>query len=228
MTERVHPTCSRECTHGLPRPPDDPAARAVPVYAGPRAHLPAEAPLSAAPRCAGCGYRGAWHEPATGKCPPETADKSGRRGQWKDAPPVDPSTWREIMRRDYLARMAAYDEAHAAYEPVVVPPPLIRARAPQGPEEIAGYQGRQAIGLGRKAAAAGWATEARYWRVHDGSEGCAVRLQKGDLYAVATWKRKAGKGGTKSGWEADIAYGVRRGDAPVKLTHTQLEGVITA
>jgi hypothetical protein len=131
------------------------------------------------------------------------------------------------MRRDWLARQAAHDAAHAPYEPVVVPPPRVPARAPRGPHELAGYGGRQAVGLGRQAVAAGWKVEAHYWQAHDGSEGCAVRMTRGDLYAVALWKRKPGKAGTKSGWEADDAYGVRRGDAPVKLTHTQLEGVIT-
>jgi hypothetical protein len=179
--------------------------------------------------CAGCGYGPQWHE-QTGehRCPPETADRNGRRGKWR-APEqhVDTASWREIMRRDYRARMAAYDEAHASYEPEVVPPPRVPARPPTGPAELAGYQGRQAVGLGRAAAAAGWAVEARYWQAHDGTEGCAVRMARDDLYAVATWKRSASKAGGKSGWGADIAYGVRRGVAPVKLTHTQLEGVIT-
>lgn len=178
-------------------------------------------------RCAGCGYDVTTHDP-DGTCHASTADKNGRRGKFRDAPPDGPGDWREIMRRDYLARVAKYEAERAAYAPIVVPPPQVPARPPAGPGEFAGYQGRQAVGLGRKAAAAGWAVEARYWRAHDGTEGCAVRMARDDLYAVATWSRKPGKQGSRSGWEADIAYGVRRGDAPVKLTHTQLEGVVTA
>jgi hypothetical protein len=175
--------------------------------------------------CAGCGYLFAFHQVGTGRCP---ADEGfAKTASYRRPPPIDRTEWREIMRRDYRARVAAYEAAHAPYVPVVVPPPLVPARPPQGPHELASYQGRQAAGLGKRAAAAGWAVSAHYWQVHDGSEGCAVKMAKADLFAVATWKRKPGKQGSKSGWEADIAYGVRRGDAPVKLTHTQLEGVIT-
>lgn len=176
--------------------------------------------------CAGCGYLFVYHRSETGHCP---ADEGfAKTARYRPPPPIDRTEWREIMRRDYLARVAAHEAAHAPYELVVVPPPLIPARAPTGPAELAGYQGRQAVGLGRKATAAGWQVSAAYWKTHDGSEGCAVKMQRDDLFAVATWTRKPGKAGSKSGWEADIAYGVRRGDAPVKLTHTQLEGVITA
>jgi hypothetical protein len=176
--------------------------------------------------CGGCGYLSGYHKLGSGHCP------NGEGGYLKTVtfsapPPPGEGDFRVIMRRDYQARMAAYDELHTTYEPEVVPPPIIAARAPAGPLELAGYQGKQAIGLGRKAAAAGWAVDARYWKAHDGTEGCAVRMTRDELYAVATWKRKPAKAGTGSGWEADIAYGVRRGDAPVKLTHTQLEGVIT-
>lgn len=179
--------------------------------------------------CAGCGYaREPWHELGSLKCPIETADKNGRRGKWRDPAPMDPyeANSAYVMRRDYLARMAAYDAAHAPYEPVVVPPPIVPARPPTGPGELAGYQGRQAVGLGRKAVAAGWLVEPWYWRAYDGTEGCAVKMLLGDLYAVATWERRPGQLGSKSGWSADLAYGVRRGDAPVRMTHTQLEGVV--
>jgi hypothetical protein len=227
MTERVHPVCTRECTHNLPRPPDDPARLAVPVYAGPGAHRPAVLAPPPGPQCAACGYAARWHELGTLRCPEAAGDKNGRRGKWRDAPPVDRTPWRDIMRRDAARRAAEYEAAHAVYVPEVAPPPLIAARAPHGPGELAGYGGRQAVGLGRKAIAAGWAVAAYYAMRHDAEEFCAIKLERDDLYAVATWTRKPGKRGSRSGWEADIAYGVRRGDAPVKLTHTQLEGVIT-
>ena len=175
--------------------------------------------------CAGCGYLLAYHQIGTGNCP---ADQGFvKTAKFREPPPIDRSDFRVIMRRDYLARKAKYEAEHAPYEPVVVPPPRIPARSPNGAGEIAGYGGRQAVGLGRKAVAAGWQVSAHYWQAHDGSEGCAIRMTRGDLCAVALWKRKPGKAGSKSGWEADDAFGVWRGDAPVKLTHTQLEGVIT-
>jgi hypothetical protein len=177
--------------------------------------------------CAGCGYLFAYHQIGTGNCPRDDGGYA-KTVKFRERPPVDRTPWREIMRRDWLARVAKYEAERAPYVPVIAPRPRIPARPPEGPHEMASYQGRQALGLGRKAAAAGWQVSAQYWQVHDGSEGCAVKMQRGDLFAVATWKRGAGKAGSKSGWEADIAYGVRRGDASVKLTHTQLEGVITA
>jgi hypothetical protein len=175
--------------------------------------------------CAGCGYARQWHELGTFKCPKETANKNGARGKWRDPLPIDMTDFRGIMRRDWLARQAAYDQASAVTEPEVVPPPLIPARWPAGPHELAGYQGRQAVGMGKRAVAAGWMVQARYWQAHDGTEGCAVSMRTDDLYAVATWKRAAGKAGTTSGWGADIAYGVKRGTMPIKMTHTELERV---
>lgn len=212
----VHPVCTRECRHNLPVPPR--VEESVPIVWGP--------PPVVTDRCGACGYDRSTHD-LDGKCHLSTADKNGRRGRFRAPPPVDPSDYRTIMRRDAEQRAADHAAANATYEPVVVPPPRVPARPPTGPGELAGYQGRQAVGLGRKAVAAGWQVNASYWQAHDGTEGCAVRMARGDLYAVACWSRKPGKQGSKTGWEGGIAYGVRRGDAPVKLTHTQLEGVIT-
>jgi hypothetical protein len=176
--------------------------------------------------CAGCGYRPEHHQVGTQCCP--TGDGGfAKMAKWREPAPIDRTPWRDIMRRDHAARMAKYAAERAPYESAVIAPPLVPARAPRDVGELAGHGGRQAVGLGRKAVAAGWRVAAFYWQVHDESEGCAVKMARDDLFAVACWKRKPGKQGSKSGWEADIAYGVRRGDAPVKLTHTQLEGVIT-
>lgn len=176
--------------------------------------------------CAGCGYLLAYHQVGT-QCCPAPLGGFAKTAKWRDPAPIDRTAWRDIMRRDHAARMAKYAAECAPYEPTVIPPPLVPARAPRNVGELAGYAGRQGVGLGRRAVAAGWRVAAFYWQAHDGAEGCAVKMARDDLYAVACWKRKPGKQGSKSGWEADIAYGVRRGDAPVKLTHTQLEEVIT-
>lgn len=108
----------------------------------------------------------------------------------------------------------------------VIRPPLIPARRPLGPAEIAGYQGKQAVGLGRAAAARGWLVEASYALEADGTEFCAVKLARGDLRAVATWTRPAGRQGGKSGWRAELAYGWQLGTMPVKLDVTKLETII--
>jgi hypothetical protein len=112
-------------------------------------------------------------------------------------------------------------------EPQVALPPQVPARPPQGPGELASYQGKQAVGLGRRGVAAGWQVEAFYARAGDGHEICGLRLKYGVYRAVATWTRKAGNIGKLSGWATDVAYAwqldVKRG--PIKLTHTDLEGI---
>lgn len=158
------------------------------------------------------------------RCPGK--DTQLRHGTFREAPPPEELTYVEILARDAARWRAEAEEAARPYEPP--PPPLVPARPPCGPHEFAGYQGRQAVGLGRKAVAAGWEVEARYWRAADRSEGCAVRLRKGPLRAVATWKRKADNRNPKSGWATDDAYAWRIDVQrfPTKLSHTDLEGLI--
>lgn len=114
-------------------------------------------------------------------------------------------------------------------EPAVSGPPQVPARPPCGPGEFAGYQGKQAVGLGKKALSRGWNVAAWYWRAFDGAEGCAVALSLGPLRAVATWKRKAGNQGSKSGWGADVAYAWRIDVEafPAAIGHTVLERLIS-
>jgi len=181
-------------------------------------------------RCASCGYDRDTHDPGTLKCHPATADKSGRRGTFKVPPPVDRTLWRERMALDAAAAREAIEAARRPYVPEVVPPPLVPARLPRGPAEYAtSNRGMSAAKLGRKAVALGWLVEPAYWREHDGKEGCAVRLARGELRAVALWSRPAGAAGTLAGWETGYAY-AWRADAtdrfPTKLTITALEGLI--
>lgn len=177
-------------------------------------------------RCAACGYGDELHEFGTRRCPPETADKNGRRGRFRVPDPPDTRTWQQRIKDASAARAQAIEDARRPYVPEVVPPPQVPARAPQGPGEFAGYGGRQAVGLGKAAAAAGWRVAAFYARSHDGEEMCAVKLAKDDLRAVATWTRKAGNIGKASGWGADIAYGWRLGTMPARINHTDLEKII--
>jgi hypothetical protein len=151
-----------------------------------------------------------------------------RHGKFRLPSQSDPAGYAEIMRRDAAARFAADDEARLALEPPAVVPPQVPARPPVGPGELAGYGGKQAIGLGRTAVAAEWSVTALYWRSGAGVEGCGIWLAKGPVRAVATWKRAAGKQGAKSGWGADLAY-AWRADVPrfpSRLNHTDLERLI--
>lgn len=171
-------------------------------------------------------------------CPGRRSAADGSRGQWlllrqaKYKPlapaPYDRSTWREILARDTALRHAVYDAERAPHESPIVLPPQVPARPPLGGAEVASYRGRQALGLGGAAAAAGWRADAFYARAADGAELSAVKLARDDLRAVATWRRAAGKQGSKSGWSADVAYGWRLGTMPAKITHTFLEEFVNA
>lgn len=161
-----------------------------------------------------------------------------RHGTFRPAPsPAEPDP-RCLPRRfaDPVAPLACFPmrvewEAEQERQPPAPPlRPTVPARAPRGPEEIAGYQGRQAVGLGRKAVAAGWAVNALYWRASDGTEGCGVWLSRAALRAVAIWNRPSEKAGTRSGWATAVAYGWRadvRDRPPTAITHTDLERLFT-
>lgn len=181
-------------------------------------------------RCAGCGYARDTHDPGTLKCHPLTGDKNGRRDTFKDPPPIDTSSWREIMAREAAARRQAIEDARKPYEPVVIPPPLVPARPPLGPAEYAtSNRGLSAVKLGRLAMARGWDISPWYWLAHDRSEGCALRLARGTLRAVALWSRPASAAGGTAGWKAEYAYAWRTDVAerlPAKLNITDLERLI--
>lgn len=177
--------------------------------------------------CASCGYPRSTHDLGSLRCHPATADRNGRRGTWKDPPPPDTALWPEIMARDAAAARAAIEAARRPYEPEAVPPPRVPARAPRGPDEFAtSNRGMSAAKLGRHAVAAGWLAEPWYWQEHDGKEGCAVKLAKGPLRAVALWSRPAAKTGGAAGWATEYAYAWRTDFPdrfPVKITITDLE-----
>lgn len=204
-------------------------------------------------RCGACGYDRIDHD-AAGKCPlcacgempaahgvvPLLAPTcpGGRRSKTTDAPlllrqgtfrPPEP----EVPRRDWFGLLVPVIETKVEIDPDEVRPhfpPRVPARPPYGPHEVAGAGGgKQGSKLGRRAVALGWQVEALYWQAHDGTEGCAVRLAKPPLRAVAMWSRPAELAGQKTGWKADGAYAWRTDVArfPTKVTHTDLERLIT-
>lgn len=169
-----------------------------------------------------CGYRKSMHALGTLRCPEAKAAK------YREPVPELTKLWCGLVVPISPAELkqiaAAVDEA----DPVAALPPQVPARPPTSAGEFAGYQGKQAMGLGRKAIDLGWRVVPLYWRAGDGTEGCGAWLSRDDLRAFATWKRKPGNLGAKSGWGADIAYAWRVGAkaVPSKITHTQLEGII--
>jgi hypothetical protein len=180
-------------------------------------------------RCASCGYDRDTHDLGTLRCHPATADKNGRRGTFKVPPPIDRTLWRDIMARDAAAARQAVEDARKPYEPEIVPPPLVPARPPYGPQEYAtSNRGMSAAKLGRAAITAGWDVSPWYWQEHDGKEGCALRLARGELRAVALWSRSPSAVGMLSGWKTEYAYAWRADDArvPTKMTITILERLI--
>lgn len=145
--------------------------------------------------CGRCGYLKEFHDLAR-RCP------GMKTGTWKQRDPVDGALWPEILARDVAARMRAMEESRRADVAVALPRPMVTARPPQMPAELAGYQGRQAVGIGRLAIAAGMDVAPYYWRSGDGVHGCAVKGYRPALAFVATWKKPNGG----KGWAFDIAY----------------------
>lgn len=179
--------------------------------------------------CAGCGYPLEHHQLGTEKCP-VGVNEYARTAKFRPPPPIDPALYPEILRREALARQRAIEDARKPYEPEVIPPPLVPARAPRDASEYAtSNRGISAAKLGRRATALGWRVEAIYWKAWDGSEGCALRLTKEPMRAVALWSRPAEQAGNLTGWKAEYAYGWRSDITdrfPTKLTLTDLERLI--
>jgi hypothetical protein len=162
--------------------------------------------------CGNCGYLVEYHEPDR-RCP------GLKTKQWQARDPIDKALWPELLARDVAARTRALEEAKQPYIPVTMPEPVVAVRPPYGPQEFAGYRGRQAVGLGRRAAAAHMDVAPFYWKSGLGVEGCAVKGFRRDTVAfVATWERKIG-----ASWGFDVAYCWRPGSAPlVRVTYTEL------
>jgi len=167
--------------------------------------------------CARCGYLLEYHDVAR-RCP------GLKTGKWVDRDPIDGALWPEILARDVAARMRAIEEARRPYVPVIVEPPVVCARPPRGAHEFAGYQGRQAVGLGRLAVRCGMDVQPYYWKSGAGVEGCAVKGYRPTIAFVATWERPPGRS-----WGVDIAYVWNPSDrsrGPVKISLTNLEELI--
>jgi len=164
-----------------------------------------------------------------GLCPGRRSKTSGewlllRQATFREPAPPD-------ARREWFGLLVPVIEA-AEHEVVVerVAPPLVPARPPLAATEFASTnRGMSAAKLGRKARELGWDVEPSYWVGFDGSEGCAVKFAKGELRAVALWRRAAADAGKLTGWKTDVAYAWRMGAGryPTKVTHTDLERLIT-
>lgn len=188
--------------------------------ASPDGHLPVAVP--AAPLLT-------WDGKQVHRCPGKPMTAAGklpmlRRGSYREAAPQG----RYQTRPAWGSILFPVDEVDPVEEEASEPwgPPQVPARPPAGPGELAGYRGRQALGMGRAAAAAGWTLAAYYARAHDGEEMSAIKMLRGALRAVATWTRPAGNIGKSSGWRADVAYGWIEGSMPQKVNHTDLEGYL--
>ena len=203
----------------------------------PRAHLtPTGAERYCPALCMTCGGRtplGEAHEHRPYRLGEKGEPLSLRRGRYEQADdgpaPIEERVARIIscITRNLPPVLQAAQLAEPEYL-VPVREPMVFARPPANGLEIAGYGGKQAVGLGRAGQERGWFPIALYWRAADGEEGCGVWLSRQDLRALATWKRPSTKAGTKSGWAVDIAYAWRVGSGtfPFKITHTALEGLL--
>lgn len=101
-------------------------------------------------------------------------------------------------------------------------PPLVAARPPQGPDEMAGGNG-QAVSTGKLARRHGWQVWPTYFMAFDGSECCLLSMSHGPLRAIASWQRKPG-----DSWAAETGYGwsVDLPGSMTRLSVTRLRAVI--
>jgi hypothetical protein len=169
-------------------------------------------------------------EPCSGRRS-KTLKPGATRGEWLK---LRRATFREPepeqVRRDWFGLLVPVVETKAEQQvEVEIGPPIVPARPPLTAAEYAtSNRGMSAVKLGRKARELGWAVAPAYWVGFDHSEGCALRLAKAPLRAVALWRRPAADAGKLTGWKTDVAYAWRTDVArfPTKLTHTDLERLI--
>lgn len=169
-------------------------------------------------------------EPCSGRRS-KTLKPGATRGEWLK---LRRATFREPepeqARRDWFGLLVPVVETKAERQvEVEIGPPIVPARPPLTAAEYAtSNRGMSAVKLGRKARELGWAVAPAYWVGFDHSEGCALRLAKAELRAVALWRRPAADAGKLTGWKTDVAYAWRIDVArfPTKLTHTDLERLI--
>lgn len=184
--------------------------------------------------CGRCGYLTEYHDEAR-RCP------GLKTGQWQDRDPIDRTLWRDILSRDARARERAYlldpdvmrkgapeavrklmDRAMRNEPAVVIGPPLISPRPPQGPHEFAGARGLQAVGLGKRAAGRGMDVAPFYGQSAERVDWCAVKGYRPSMAFVARWERKPG-----ATWGFDLAYTWNPvGGMPIGVGYTALMGLI--
>jgi len=186
-------------------------------------------------RCA-CGYDEAWHQDgrcplcACGKLPGEhlamadppspllcehdfvqmcpgkprtAAGKLPRLRQGKLRAPAPPEVYRLHASGAYVPVV----EPEAAPEPLAVEP-RVPLRDTYALDEIS----KQAMTLGKLAAAAGWAVDPLYGVTGAGVEVSALRMRRGDLRALASWERAPG-----GSWRTAGGWGWLQGGRPVAL-----------
>jgi hypothetical protein len=168
--------------------------------------------MSLVNHCGRCGYLKEFHDLAR-RCP------GMKTGTWKLRDPIDGALWPEILARDIARQMRMVEEVARADVEVITKPPMVVARPPLQPSEFAGYQGRQAVGIGRLAIAKGMDIAPYYWCSGVGVHGCAVKGYRPGLAFVATWKRKP----KVKGWSFDIAYAWNPSDR--RTGPTRLPGI---
>lgn len=177
-------------------------------------------------RCV-CGYPREVHELATEACP---GLKTKRFSPAPAAALIDVRSARILanitMNIPDVERPVRRPAGAVELEQIARPPRVV-ARPPLIAGEFAGYGGRQAVGMGRKAMDARFEVVPLYWMAHDGREGCGIWMSRRNIRAVATWKRVAGQQGSAKGWGADVGYAWRTDEQriPTKVSHTELERI---
>jgi hypothetical protein len=148
-------------------------------------------------------------------CPGKPRSETGnlprlRRGSFRERPGPAPTA-------DWFGLRVPIIEAPAEVDHSPPPPPLVPARLTVSPDEIA----PRALKLGAVAAADGWCVVPWYWRAADRTDASVLVMRRGELRAVAYWKRAPG-----AAWKTGGGQAWRIGDWPRRASIAAIAKIV--
>lgn len=164
------------------------------------------------PLCA-CGKLPGEH--VDGVCPGKPLTAAGhpprlRRGSFREQPGPAPTA-------EWFGLQVPIIEAPVVDDHAPPPPPLVPARLTVSLDEIA----PRAVKLGETAAGAGWFVVPWYWHEADRTDASVLVMRRGELRAVAYWRRAPGVA-----WKTAGGQAWRIGDWPRRASITAIAKIV--